>query len=46
MVTFTVDLQVVGKVVFLIYALGMAGFFGYMIGSMKGFDQAKEIYGK
>ncbi len=50
MVTFTVDLEMVGKVVVLLYAMGMAGFFGYMIGNSKGFsagmDSMKKIYGK
>jgi hypothetical protein len=50
MVTFTIDMVEVGKIAFLLYAMGMAGFFGYMIGSSRGFSEGmnsmKKIYGK
>ena len=35
----TVDLNKVAEVVFLLYAMGMAGFLGYIMGKTKGFSQ-------
>jgi hypothetical protein len=50
MITLEIDLSKVAQVVFLLYAMGMAGFFGYMIGNSRGFSEGmnsmKKIYGK
>lgn len=44
-----IDLVVVGKVVAVLYFLGMAGFLGFMLGRSKGYDEGsksiKTIYG-
>ena len=50
MYVFEIDMSKVAQVLLLVYAMGMAGFFGYMIGKGRGFDAGmnsmRDIYRK